>query len=142
MTKIERMSSATRSSFSSSVALIAWLTISSLCLAPSLAAVEHTSVKKSVTINAPVPEKRSLRLISYEPLTEDREVIGIIVLYDDAATKRPVDYAELYNTEGNLLAVHWFDRFGIERTAVDRGIIRQDGDIEGTLVLLVDGDFI
>jgi hypothetical protein len=76
-----------------------------------------------------ISEKQRLRRISSEPVTANRGAVGIMVLYDDAATKRPVDYAELYSSEADLLAVHWFDRFGIKRTAIDRGIILQAGDV-------------
>ena len=130
---------ATRIYFSLFVVTIASLAIiTMLWLTPPLGAM----LKKPVATMAAVPEKQRLRLISSEPVTANREVIGIMVLYDDTATKRPVDYAELCSSEGDLLAVHWFDRFGIERTAIDRGIILQAGGVEGTLVLLLDGDFI
>ena len=135
--------SAVRIYFALSVMTIASLVIiTMLWLTPPLGAMQYPAVKNPVAIMAAVPEKQRLRLISSEPVTANREVIGIMVLYDDAATKRPVDYAELCSSEGDLLAVHWFDRFGIERTAIDSGIILQAGGVEGTLVLLLDGDFI
>jgi hypothetical protein len=54
-------------------------------------------------------------------------------------TERPADYWELYDQEGNLLAVSWFDRFGIRRTAVDRGILENEDKLEGNFVVVLDG---
>ena len=42
--------------------------------------------------------------------------------------------------QGDLLAVSWFDKFGIQRTAVDRGIVEQEDKLEGTFVVFLDGD--
>ncbi len=50
-------------------------------------------------------------------------IAGGMAVYHDAATERRGDYAEIYNPTGGLLAVIWFDRFGILRSAVDRGIV-------------------
>ena len=36
--------------------------------------------------------------------------------------------------------ISWFDRFGIERTAVDRGIVEQKDKLEGIFVVVVEGD--
>jgi hypothetical protein len=54
-------------------------------------------------------------------------------------TERQVDYWELYDKEDNLLAVGWFDKFGIQRTAVDRGIVEQGEKLEGVFVVVLDG---
>ena len=62
-----------------------------------------------------------------------------MAVYDDAVTKRLGDYAEIYNPTGGLLAVIWFDRFGILRSAVDRGIILNKHNVEGVLVLVLEG---
>jgi hypothetical protein len=56
------------------------------------------------------------------------------------ASKRPVDYLELYDKKGDLLMVSWFDRFGIQRAAVDRGIVEQKDTLEGIFVIVLDGD--
>jgi hypothetical protein len=70
---------------------------------------------------ASVPEKNHLRLISMLPVTVEGVILGRVAAYDDSTTQRPADYLELYNNTDNLVAVSWFDRYGIERTAVDRG---------------------
>jgi hypothetical protein len=62
--------------------------------------------------------------------------------YHDSTTKRPVDYWELYNSEGGLAAIGWFDRFGIEGMAVDRGILDGEDELEGVFVSLLEGDSI
>jgi hypothetical protein len=45
---------------------------------------------------------------------------GGVVVYDDPSTTRPEDYVELYDSDGELAAVGWFDPFGIQRMAIDR----------------------
>ena len=50
------------------------------------------------------------------------------------------NYWELYDKQGNLLVVSWFDKFGIQRTAVDRGIVEEKDQLEGIFVIVVDGD--
>jgi len=63
-----------------------------------------------------------------------------VAAYDDPTTKRPADYWELYNSTGDLLGVGWFDRFGIQRLAVDRGLLEDEDKLEGVFVLLSEGD--
>jgi len=72
-------------------------------------------------------------------VVDDDKLLGTVVLYDDPATERPVDYLELYNSDGDLLAFGWFDRFGIERIAVDNGFLYSSQKPEGTFFVLVDG---
>jgi len=67
---------------------------------------------------------------------------GVVVVYDDPSTARPADYFELYDNDGDLVAVGWFDRFGIRRMAVDRGLIEEKSDLEGVFVTLLQGDSI
>jgi hypothetical protein len=68
------------------------------------------------------------------------KVFGRLAAYDDAATRRPADYLELYDNAGILLAVGWFDKFGIERLAVDRALVKAADDFEGIFVLILKGD--
>jgi len=63
-------------------------------------------------------------------------------VYSDVTTERPVDYWELYDKQTNLLAASWFDRFGIQRTAVDRGIVEEEDKLEGIFVVVLDGNLI
>jgi hypothetical protein len=86
-------------------------------------------------------EPHHLTLVSLSPLLIEGEAAGIVAAYDDPATERPTDYFELYdNTAGNLLAVRWFDKFGIERMAVDRGFLENADKPEGVFVVLLEGD--
>ena len=87
-------------------------------------------------------EHPSLTLVSFSSLLIAGNTVGEVLIYDDPTTKRPADYFELYDNPGDLIAVGWFDRFGIERMAVDRGILDGEGELEGVLVSLLDGDFI
>jgi hypothetical protein len=83
-----------------------------------------------------LPEKDRLTLVSLVEVTVGTEILGAIAAYDDAATARPADYLELYNNAGALLAVSWFDQFGIERLAVDRALAQDTSKLEGVLVLV------
>jgi len=66
-----------------------------------------------------------------------------LAVYDDDMTERRADYTELYDNTGHLLAVSWFDQFGIERVAVDRGLLEPDQDeFEGVFVLIEEGDLV
>jgi hypothetical protein len=67
---------------------------------------------------------------------------GAVVVYDDPATARPEDYFELYDNDGDLVAAAWFDRFGIRRMVVDRGLVEEKSDLEGVFVTLLEGDSI
>jgi hypothetical protein len=90
-----------------------------------------------------LPEKDRLTLVSVVEVTVGREILGAIAAYDDVATTRPDDYLELYNNVGALLAVSWFDRFGIERLAVDRALAEEDtSKLEGVFVLVITEDSI
>ena len=88
------------------------------------------------------PEPHDIRLVSFDPWVVEGEVMGTVAayVYNDVTTERPADYWELYDKEGNLLAVSWFDQFGIQRTAIDRGIAEQEDKLEGIFVVVLDGD--
>jgi hypothetical protein len=90
------------------------------------------------------PEQHEMRLVSLDPWVIDGELMGAVAAYvfDDVTTERPVDYWELYNNEGNLLAVSWFDKLGIQRMAIDRGIAEQEDKLEGVFVVVLDGESI
>ena len=87
------------------------------------------------------PEHHDMTLVSSQPWVVEGEVLGTLAayVYNDVTTERPVDYWELYDKEDNLLAVGWFDKFGIQRTAVDRGIVEQGEKLEGVFVVVLDG---
>jgi len=88
------------------------------------------------------PGQRPLNLLSHSPLLVNGLKAGVVVVYDDPSTARPADYFELYDNDGDLVAVGWFDRFGIRRMAVDRGLIEEKSDLEGVFVTLLQGDSI
>lgn len=87
-----------------------------------------------------LPAKDRLALMTRIPIAAHGELLGEFVAYDDVATARPADYLELYNNAGDLLAVSWFDRFGIERLALDQGLVQSSEKLEGIFVLVVTGN--
>ena len=95
---------------------------------------------QEIGLPATASEQPTLTLVSFSPLVVEGEIVGEVAAYDDPTTKRPIDYWELYNSEGGLSAVGWFDRFGIQRTAVDRGLLDNEDKLEGVFVLLSEGD--
>ena len=90
------------------------------------------------------PGQHEMSLVSFQPWVVEGEVLGTLAayVYDDVTTERPADYWELYDKQGDLLAVSWFDRFGIQRTAVVRGILEEKDRLEGLLVVVLTGDSI
>jgi hypothetical protein len=108
-------------------------------LAEPAVASDKASVQE-VFLSVPVPTKDRLTLVSFYPIIVQGEILGGLAAYDDATTKRSADYLELFNNSGTVLAIGWFDRFGIERIAVDRALLNDDDTLEGVLVLLVEGD--
>jgi hypothetical protein len=90
------------------------------------------------------PEPHDMTLVSFEPWVVEGEALGTIAVYvyADVTTERPADYWELYDKNGDLLAVSWFDRSGIQMTAVDRGILEEKDRLEGILVVVLTGDSI
>ena len=60
-------------------------------------------------------------------------------MHDDPTTERLVDYWELYDNDGDRVAISWFDRFGIERLAIDRGLVDEGDKLEGAFVVFSDG---
>ena len=90
------------------------------------------------------PEPHDMTLVSYQPWVVGGEVLGAMAayVYTDVTTERPADYWEIYDKEGELLAAGWFDRFGIRRTAIDRGIMDEEDKLEGFFVMVLDGDSI
>jgi len=88
------------------------------------------------------PEQHEMRLVSFDPWVVEGEVMGAVAtyVYDDVTTERPADYWEIYNQDGELLAVTWFDSLGVRKTAVDRGIVEEKDQLEGVFVVVLDGD--
>ncbi len=123
------------------LALVAQLFFFGYIAAEPLEAGDNLSGQE-IGLPATASEQRTLTLVSFSQLVVEGEIVGAVAVYHDPATKRPIDYWELYNSEGGLSAVGWFDRFGIERTAVDRGVLDGEDELEGVFVSLLEGDSI
>lgn len=95
--------------------------------------------EQELSLATSTPQKDRLTLVSFFLIIDDGEILGAAAVYDDITTERPADYVELYSTTGGLMAVSWFDRFGIQRTAVDRALLEEVDELEGVFVLLVEG---
>jgi hypothetical protein len=83
-----------------------------------------------------------LTLVSIAPLLGNGQTVGAMAIYDDPSTPRRVDYLEVFDGGGALVAVNWFDRFGIERLIVDRALVEGGPELEGVFVAVVDGEVI
>lgn len=81
----------------------------------------------------------SMNLISLTPVVSGDRTVGRLAVYDDPRTARPEDYIELYDNGGQLVAVGWIDRFGIQRISVDRSLLENRDDLRGVFVTVVDG---
>ena len=81
-------------------------------------------------------------LVSVSPLLADGQTVGAMAVYDDPATQRPADYLEVVDSGGVLVAISWFDRFGIERLLVDRALVEGGQELEGVFVAVVNGEVI
>jgi hypothetical protein len=89
------------------------------------------------------PGQHHLSLTSVKPWIVDGEVVGTAAayVYDDTTTQRAIDYWELYDQDGDLLVFGWFDQFGIQRDAIDEGILNGQGKLDGTFVLIINDEF-
>jgi hypothetical protein len=87
-------------------------------------------------------ERRGFNLVLFTSVLEGNRIIGRLAVYDDPATERGADYLEVYNDEGGLVLVSWFDRFGIQRVAVDRAVLEQRDTLQGDFVVVSDDDSI
>ena len=89
-----------------------------------------------------VPGHYRMTLVSSQPWVVEGKVSGTLAayVYNDMTTERPADYWELCGSDGDLIAISWFDRFGIQRLAVDRGLIEESDKFEGDFVVFIDGD--
>ena len=73
-------------------------------------------------------------------IVPDAEVLAAVAIYDNPETTKPVDYIEFYDAVGNLLQASWIDKYGIRRTAIDRGLLQEEGSrLEGVLTLISEG---
>jgi len=79
-------------------------------------------------------------LVSIAPLLGNGQTVGVVAIYDDPSTPRAVDYLEVFDGGGALVAVNWFDRFGIERLIVDRALVEGGAELEGVFVPVENGE--
>ena len=86
--------------------------------------------------------RASLNLVQLVPVTSDRDNVGIIAIYDNPLTRRAEDYLELRDGDGQIVAISWFDRFGIRRLTLDRGFLEGNGKFERIFATLVSGESI
>jgi hypothetical protein len=84
--------------------------------------------------------RHSLNIVSLSPVIAQDGAVGALVSYDDPSTTRPEDYVELYDSDGELVAVGWFDRFGIQRMAIDRAFVDGGNKLQGVFVAIVNGE--
>lgn len=84
--------------------------------------------------------RRSLNLVSLGPVTGEGRTVGLVAVYDDPATPRTQDYLELYDGDGEIVAIGWFDPFGIRRMTVDRALVEGADRFQRIFVTLVSGE--
>ena len=111
-------------------------------LATTTAQPLETTSDEPTDLASIIQRERCLNLTSVTPVVTGEETVGVVAIYDDPSTQRAEDYLELYDSDGGLVAVGWFDKFGIQRLAVDRAFIDGEAKFQGTFVRVVDGDFI
>jgi hypothetical protein len=107
----------------------------------SVQAAETASDAKTNSPELGLP-RQSLNLVSLVPVAADGQTVAIVAAYDDPSTPRTEDYLELYDSHGELVAVGWFDQFGIQRMAVDRAFVDGGDRLQGVFVTVVDGESI
>ncbi|MEE8076210.1 MAG: hypothetical protein V3T60_11370 [Candidatus Binatia bacterium] len=104
--------------------------------------MRFTENLRSETVLLPpsAPDRGQLILISFVTIAAEAEAIVTMAVYDDPQTRWSVDLLELYDEAGALLSVSWVDKFGIRRTAMDRGLLQEETSrLEGVFVLLPEG---
>jgi hypothetical protein len=120
-------------------AIIIWFGfIGELILLDYIARTSLAAETERTTSTLLGPPRRSLNLVSLVPVTTDGGTATVAV-YDDPATPRKEDYLELYDGRGELVAVGWFDEFGIQRLAIDRAVVEGRDKLQGVFVMLLEG---
>jgi len=104
-------------------------------------AAEDDPGNRALSASLDLPQ-RPLIVIQQSPVIAAGIRLATVVLYDDPSTRRAADYLELYDGGGGLVAVSWFDRFGIQRIAVDRAFADGRERLEGVFVAVIDDNFI
>jgi len=121
--------------------ILSMLLLSGISLYAEPVRVTENLRKETVALPSSAPDKTGFLLFSFLTLSSDTEILALVAIYDDPRTQWSVDYLELYDSSGGLLAISWLDRFGIRRTAIDRGLLEGEASrLEGVLVLMPEGE--
>jgi hypothetical protein len=126
--------------------LIVALVSSALCelLLPGFRGITNAQEIVTIEENGRTAEiastRRALNLVRLVPVTNEREIVGMIAIYDNPVTPGPADYLELRDNDGQIVAVEWIDHFGIRRLTLDRGFFDGNGKFERFFVTLVSGE--
>jgi archaeosine-15-forming tRNA-guanine transglycosylase len=107
-----------------------------------LAATAVQAAEPKAALSALELRRHLLNIVSLSPVIAQGGTVGARVVYDDPSTTRPEDYVEVYDSDGELVAVGWLDQFGIQRMAIDRAFVDGGDKLEGAFVAIVDGEFI
>lgn len=103
--------------------------------AHEMVAIEENSEWAEINLT-----RASLNLVQLVPVTSNRDNVGIIAIYDNPMTRRAEDYLELRDDRGQIVAIEWFDQFGIRRLTLDRGFLNGAAKFERIFVTLVSGE--
>lgn len=98
------------------------------------------TVEQPVSATKITAQRSGLKLVFNSPLIARGQTLGTVAIYDDPTTSRPADYLELYDVGADLVAIVWFDRFGIQRTVVDRALVDGGAESAGILVSVLEGE--
>jgi hypothetical protein len=125
------------------IACVASCLMLALLLSPS-AAISIDGVSDLTSDGALPLQNRphNLTAVKSMPLVVNGASLGTVVVYDDSLTARPDDYVEIYNPAGELVVVAWFDRFGIQRIAVDHAFAEGKAQADGNFIVVVGGVFV
>jgi len=112
---------------------------------PSLVAapLEISDNASALEISLPITgTMHQLTLVSLFPMFIGGEVVGSIAIYDDPNTKNPGDLRMYYDNAGDILVMYWFDKFGIGRLALDRGVFERSQKPQKEFVVFLEGDWV
>src|ERR1044071_4046787 len=97
------------------------LIVAALCAHLCFAPAGFSDVIQTSDIAAPqqifqfASSAHRLDLVSFFPIVVEGKKLGALLVYDDPKTTRDGDYLELYDNSAHLVAVGWYDEFGIQR---------------------------
>jgi len=100
----------------------------------------EVTVEKQVSVSNIRAQQERLNLITHSALIARGQTLGEVVIFDNPATRRSADYLEVYDITKRLVAIVWFDSFGIQRTVIDRALVDGGRKLEGVLVSILEGE--